>query len=127
MDLEELHCARSYEAIEIAANGKDKDARVKDEAAHPRESLEDAELDDEHEGAESDLCADACGHREQSWLLWWAEHVIFDPLPADMLSGVALNLEPASHPSTLVVLLAHRSMRATLAVATGQQGEIARD
>ena len=127
MDLEELHCARSYETIEIAANGKDKDARVEDEAAHPRESLEDGELDDEYEGAESDLRSDACGHREQSWLLWWAEHVIFDSLPADMLSGVALDLKSASHPPALIVLLAHRRMRATLAVATGQQGEIARN
>ena len=127
MDLEELHCARSYETIEIAADGEDEYACVEDEAAHSRESLENAELDDEHEGAECDLRSDTCGHREQSWLFWRAEHVIFDSLPADMLSGVALDLKSASHPSALVVLLAPRRMRATLAVATGQQGEIARD
>ena len=125
MDLEEFHCSCSDEAIEIAADGKDHDAEVEDDMPHSRYCLEDGEFYYEDKAAKCDLSTNSCSDGQESRLCRRSEHVIFDSLPADLLSSITFDLKSTSQAHTFLVLLAYCLMLTPSAITSRKESKIA--
>jgi len=118
VDLKEFHCSCSDKAIEIAADGKDHDACVEDDMPHSWYCLEDDKFYYKDKAAKCDLSAYSCSDSQESRLCRSSEHVIFDSLPADLLSSITFDLKSTSQAHTFLVLLAYCLMLASSAISS---------